>query len=108
MSAQVVFVNRYFHPDESATSRMLSDLAFRLAGQGLPVTVVTSRQLYEDPNARLPARETQLELRREGACHAGPVGRRQRDAYRSRARAQRDIGNHHRHHQQGPRKTGRP
>jgi colanic acid biosynthesis glycosyl transferase WcaI len=56
--AQVIFVNRYFYPDESATSRILSDLAFRLAGHGLSVAVVTSRQLYEDPHARLPSRET--------------------------------------------------
>src|SRR5262249_40937400 len=41
----------------SATSRMLSDLAFRLAQQGMPVCVVTSRQLYENPRAELPRRE---------------------------------------------------
>lgn len=56
--ARVFFVNRYFYPDESATSRMLSDLAFRLAGQGMAVAVLTSRQRYEDPHARLPAAET--------------------------------------------------
>ncbi|HTY49505.1 MAG TPA: glycosyltransferase family 4 protein [Steroidobacteraceae bacterium] len=55
--AKVVFVNRYFHPDESATSRLLSDLAFRLAAAGVPVSVITSRQLYENPRARLPAHE---------------------------------------------------
>ena len=55
--AQLVFVNRYFHPDESATSRMTSDLAFRLAQSGVRVSVVTSRQLYENPGARLPAFE---------------------------------------------------
>lgn len=55
---RVVFVNRYFHPDQSATSRMLSDLAFRLAERGVSVAVVTSRQLYENPRAQLPARET--------------------------------------------------
>jgi colanic acid biosynthesis glycosyl transferase WcaI len=55
--ARVVFVNRYFFPDESATSRMLSDLAFRLAARGVSVAVVTSRQLYENPRAALPARE---------------------------------------------------
>jgi len=54
---RVVFVNRFFHPDESATSRMLSDLVFRLAGQGLSVAVVTSRQLYENPEADLAAHE---------------------------------------------------
>ena len=36
---------------------MLSDLSFRLAERGVSVTVVTSRQLYEDPRAALPPRE---------------------------------------------------
>jgi len=54
---RVVFVNRYFHPDQSATSRMLSDLAFRLAERGVSVAVVTSRQLYENPHAALPQHE---------------------------------------------------
>ena len=54
---KVVFVNRYFYPDESATSRILSDLAFRLARLGLKIEVVTSRQLYDDPGAQLPALE---------------------------------------------------
>jgi colanic acid biosynthesis glycosyl transferase WcaI len=54
---RVVFVNRYFFPDQSATSRMLSDLAFRLAQRGVPVAVVTSRQLYEDPRAALAPHE---------------------------------------------------
>jgi colanic acid biosynthesis glycosyl transferase WcaI len=57
-SPRVVFVNRYFSPDESATSRMLSDLAFRLVERGVSVAVVTSRQLYENPRAALPAQET--------------------------------------------------
>ena len=56
-AAKIVFVNRYFAPDESATSRMLSDLAFGLAAQGLSVEVITSRQLYEDRSAALPPRE---------------------------------------------------
>jgi glycosyltransferase involved in cell wall biosynthesis len=55
---KIVFVNRYFAPDESATSRMLSDLTFRLAEHGVPVSVVTSRQLYEDPTATLAPRES--------------------------------------------------
>lgn len=54
---QIVFVNRYFHPDFSATSQMLSDLAFSLAAGGFSVTVVTSRQIYDAPEARLPAVE---------------------------------------------------
>jgi colanic acid biosynthesis glycosyl transferase WcaI len=58
VATKVVFVNRYFSPDESATSRMLSDLAFRLVEHGVSVCIVTSRQLYEDPRAALPARES--------------------------------------------------
>ena len=34
---RVVFVNRYFHPDHSATSQMVSDLAFHLASRGWEV-----------------------------------------------------------------------
>jgi glycosyltransferase involved in cell wall biosynthesis len=56
-SPRIIFVNRYFFPDQSATSRMLTDLAFRLAENGLCVAVVTSRQLYENPRAALPAHE---------------------------------------------------
>ncbi len=54
---KIVFVNRYFHPDESATSRVLSELAFRLVALGMRVAVVTSRQLYDDPRAGLPGYE---------------------------------------------------
>lgn len=55
---RVTFVNRYFHPDHSATAQLLSDLAFALAARGDAVTVVTSGQIYDDPSAQLPARET--------------------------------------------------
>ena len=51
---RVVFVNRYFHPDHSATSQIASDLAFHLASRGWEVTAVTSRQKYDDPFADLP------------------------------------------------------
>lgn len=54
---KIIFVNRYFYPDVSATSQMLSDLAFGLAECGTRVTVVTSRQFYEDPNAILQGKE---------------------------------------------------
>jgi glycosyltransferase involved in cell wall biosynthesis len=56
-SPRIVFVNRYFFPDQSATSRMLTDLAFRLAERGVSVAVITSRQLYENPRAALPPYE---------------------------------------------------
>lgn len=54
---KVIFVNRYFHPDHSATSQILSDLVFALAAEGREVAVVSSRQCYEDAAAWLPGRE---------------------------------------------------
>ena len=50
---RVVFVNRYFFPDSSATSQILTDLAFNLAAENHEVEVVASRQLYEDPAFQL-------------------------------------------------------
>jgi colanic acid biosynthesis glycosyl transferase WcaI len=55
---RIVFINRFFFPDHSANSQMLSDLAFHLAASGKKVGVITSRQRYADPAARLAARET--------------------------------------------------
>jgi colanic acid biosynthesis glycosyl transferase WcaI len=55
---RLIFINRFFAPDHSATSRILSDLAFDLAGAGREVHLVTSRQIYDDPKAALPGRET--------------------------------------------------
>jgi glycosyltransferase involved in cell wall biosynthesis len=53
-----VFVNRFFYPDESATSQLLSDLAFFLAERGWDVVVVTSRLSYQNSETRLPAADT--------------------------------------------------
>ena len=53
---RIIFINRYFHPDHSATSQMVSDLAFALAVKGHAVAVITSQQLYDAPEARLPRR----------------------------------------------------
>jgi glycosyltransferase involved in cell wall biosynthesis len=55
--ARLIFLNRFFFPDHSATSQILSDLAFDLAERGRDVHVITSRQLYEDAKAQLPAHE---------------------------------------------------
>ena len=54
---RVLFVNRYFHPDHSATSQIASDLAFHLAARGWEVFAITSRQRYDDARARLASRE---------------------------------------------------
>jgi len=53
----VIFVNRFFFPDHSATSQMLSDLAFGLAKQGMKICIVTSRQRYDNPKAQLATEE---------------------------------------------------
>jgi colanic acid biosynthesis glycosyl transferase WcaI len=50
-------VNRYFWPDESATSLLLTDLAEDLQAAGHRVEVFTSRQLYGRPRAKLPRQE---------------------------------------------------
>ena len=55
---RVIFLNRFFFPDHSATSQLLSDLAFHLAGAGVETHVITSRQLYDEPGAQLPSNET--------------------------------------------------
>lgn len=55
---RVIFVNRYFHPDQSATSRMVSALAFGLARHGTEVAVVASRSRHDDPQSALPGKET--------------------------------------------------
>src|SRR6266436_4783290 len=55
---RVIFMNRFFFPDHSATSQILSDLAFHLAGCGIDVHVVTSQQRYHDPHAHLPEAES--------------------------------------------------
>jgi colanic acid biosynthesis glycosyl transferase WcaI len=54
---KLIFINRYFHPDHSATSQMLSDLAFALA-KTYEVAVVTGRQRYDDPLAALAPRDS--------------------------------------------------
>lgn len=53
----VIFINRYFYPDHSATSQLLTDLAFHLTERSHRVTVITSRQLYGDAASSLPSHE---------------------------------------------------
>ncbi len=52
-----MFVNRFFFPDHSATSQHLADVAFFLASRGHEISVITSRQRYDSPAARLDALE---------------------------------------------------
>ncbi len=52
---KVFFINRFFHPDESATSRILSMLTESLAWEGRELHVLTSRHLHDQPQIELPA-----------------------------------------------------
>ncbi len=61
-AARVIAVNRFYWPDHSATSQILTDLVTHLAREQQPVTVITSRMRYDDPSARLPAREDILHV----------------------------------------------
>jgi colanic acid biosynthesis glycosyl transferase WcaI len=55
--ASIVFVNRYCWPDRSATSQILSDVAFHLAENGHQVQVIASRLSYENDEGPYPAQE---------------------------------------------------
>jgi glycosyltransferase involved in cell wall biosynthesis len=71
--ARIIFVNRYFFPDQSATSQILSDLAFHLTAGGHEVHVITSRQLYDESRAGLPEREdiTGIQVHRVASTRFG-------------------------------------
>ncbi|MDX2156959.1 MAG: glycosyltransferase family 4 protein [Hyphomicrobiaceae bacterium] len=58
MVSRIHFVNRYFFPDHSATSQILSGVVFDLAERGYDVRVTTGYQLYENASAQLPRHET--------------------------------------------------
>lgn len=46
--SKVIFINRFFYPDHSATSQLLSDLCFALADKGLEILVISGCQPYDD------------------------------------------------------------
>jgi glycosyltransferase involved in cell wall biosynthesis len=54
---KLIFINRFYYPDHSATSQLLTDLATDLAANGREVHVIASRQLYQSPGANLPAND---------------------------------------------------
>ncbi|MGD9669429.1 MAG: glycosyltransferase family 4 protein [Hyphomicrobiaceae bacterium] len=69
----LIFINRFFYPDHSATSQMLSDLAFALAAREHSVTVITSRQRYDAPEVILDPHESidGVEIHRVKTSHFG-------------------------------------
>lgn len=72
-STTIWFVNRFCYPDHSATSQVLSDLAFQLAARGVKIGVIASRGLYDDPGAILPDFECYdgVEIHRVGRARFG-------------------------------------
>ena len=74
---KVIFLNRYFYPDHSATSQMLSDLAFFMAGAGYEVCVIASARRYEEAGDVLEAQEriSGVEVRRVRATRFGRAWR---------------------------------
>ena len=51
---RVLFINRFYYPDVSATSRLLTQLTEDMAGQGQHITVITSRFSYLGGGASWP------------------------------------------------------
>jgi putative colanic acid biosynthesis glycosyltransferase WcaI len=54
----LLLINRYYSPDISGNSRMLTDLATDLVRSGHRVTVIASDTGTEDPTVRYPTEET--------------------------------------------------
>ncbi len=63
---RLLVVNRFFHPDTSATSQLLTDLLDALDTRGFAITVLTGRHGYLNTGAVLPARAWRagIEVRR--------------------------------------------
>ena len=57
LEIRILLLNRFFYPDQSATSQMLTDLAEDLVGRGYQVTVIAGRYVHNDPARLLPAWE---------------------------------------------------
>jgi colanic acid biosynthesis glycosyl transferase WcaI len=54
---QIILLNRFFTPDTSAASQLVSDLSRHLVNCGYTVTVITSRRCSDNSYSPLPARE---------------------------------------------------
>jgi glycosyltransferase involved in cell wall biosynthesis len=74
--SRIVAVNRYYWPDHSATSQLLTDLLEHLAEGGREVLAVTSRQRYDRADASLPPadRHGGVHIRRLWSTRFGRAG----------------------------------
>lgn len=70
---RLVFINRFFFPDPSATSQMLTELAEDLCTHGQMVTVITGRNHYLGGKTVFPPRQIYkgIDIRRVGATNFG-------------------------------------
>lgn len=73
VSRRVIFVNRFYYPDLSATSRLLTQLTEDMATRGQDVTVITSRFSYLGGAEVWPARDRHkgVTVRRVWSTHFG-------------------------------------
>lgn len=70
---KIIAVNRFYWPDHSATSQILTDLCRHAAASGFTVTVITSRMRYDDEKERLRSHEIDegVEIRRVRTSRMG-------------------------------------
>ena len=73
---RLLILNRFFFPDVSATSQIVSDLAFFMAEQGWQVCVITSRLRYDDPRDRFTRLEVVRGVRIRRVWSSAPSGER--------------------------------
>jgi len=73
---RLLFVNRFYYPDHSATAQILTDLAEALAARGWEVGVIASRLRYDDPAALMPAHDAHagVTIRRVWSSRFGRAG----------------------------------
>ncbi|MDB5676833.1 MAG: bme8 [Sphingomonas bacterium] len=73
---RLLFVNRFYYPDHSATAQILTDLAEALAARGWEVGVIASRLRYDDPMGLLLAHDTHagVTIRRVWSSRFGRTG----------------------------------
>jgi glycosyltransferase involved in cell wall biosynthesis len=70
---RVLFINRFYYPDLSATSRLLTQLAEDMAAQGQDITVITSRYSYLGGAEAWPERDRHngVTIQRVWSTHFG-------------------------------------
>jgi glycosyltransferase involved in cell wall biosynthesis len=60
---RLLFINRYFYPDISATAQLLTELTEDLAAQGETITVITGKTAYTGGHSVLPEQEISKGIR---------------------------------------------